>query len=133
NKGAGLMMLGGPSAFGNPNPNNPDDKWIGTPIEGILPVRLRDDNGNPIAGQIINDSLSLKPTPEGLKYLLRIADTPKESTEAWRKIQDGEGAGGPLDGATKLGPAVGGAGGVCEVGGGQGRQPPAPMVGREGH
>src|SRR5205807_372115 len=64
-KGSGLMMMGGRHAFGNGD-------WIDTPIQDILPVKLKDEKGNPIVGQI-SDEVELKPMSEGLKYLLRIA------------------------------------------------------------
>src|SRR5262249_2117133 len=99
-KGAGLMMLGGPRAFGNGD-------WIGTPIEDILPVRLRNDSREPVKEQVGGD-VTLKPTPEGLKYLLRIADTPQASEETWGKGQ-ADPTGSPLNGATILGKPVTGA------------------------
>jgi len=99
-KGAGLMILGGKRAFGNGD-------WIGTPLEGILPVRLKDDAGRPIVGHTTGEDVKLIPKPEGLAYLLRIAGSPEDSIKAWEKVQSGEGV--PLDGATKLGPAVAGA------------------------
>jgi hypothetical protein len=100
-KGAGLMMLGGPRAFGNGD-------WIGTPIEDILPVRLRNKEGPPVTGESKNE-VTLKPTAEGLRYLLRIADTPQASEDAWLNKVQGNTDGAGLLGVTKLGDPVPGA------------------------
>src|SRR5262249_31683524 len=102
-KGAGLLMLGGPRAFGNGD-------WIGTPIEDILPVRLRDKDRQPVTGAIKAEDLILKPTPEGLKYILRTADTPQASEDAWiNKVQNPNKDGAGLKDATRLGEPVVGA------------------------
>jgi hypothetical protein len=75
-------MMGGRHAFANGD-------WAGTPIEEMLPVKLDKP------GQSIKE-VRLTPTPEGLRYVLRIADQPEQSKKKWETMP-------PLNGCTPLG------------------------------
>jgi uncharacterized membrane protein len=86
NKRTGLLMMGGRYAFGNGD-------WRGTEIEKMLPVRLNQQGQNATR-------VRLKPTDEGLRYVLRIADRPEESRDKWSKMPE-------LRGYTPLGEPLG--------------------------
>ena len=77
-KRTGLMLMGGRNSFGS-------GLWANTPVGAMLPVKLNRK------GQL-GDSILLKPTAEGLKYVLRLADNPKDSAARWEKVQKPEGA-----------------------------------------
>ncbi len=82
-KGAGFMMLGGYSSFGNSD-------WKGTEIEKLLPVDLS------VRGQE-EQPVQMTPTEAGLRrfgYILRIADG-QDVARAWEKLPK-------LDGITTL-------------------------------
>jgi uncharacterized membrane protein len=82
-KGAGFMMLGGYSSFGNSD-------WKGTEIEKLLPVDLS------VRGQE-EQPVRMTPTEAGLRrfgYILRIADG-QDVAKAWAKLPK-------LDGITTL-------------------------------
>lgn len=86
NKRTGLLMMGGRHAFGNGD-------WRGTDIEKMLPVRLDQQGQNP-------NRVRLKPTDDGLRYVLRLADRPEDSKECWEKMPE-------LNGYTRLGTPLG--------------------------
>src|SRR5262249_42257078 len=69
-KRTGLLMMGGPYAFSK-------KQCGGTYIEKPLPIRLVEDP------QQVED-VELKPTAEGLRYVLRLADQEEESKDRWR-------------------------------------------------
>jgi Putative glutamine amidotransferase len=96
NKRTGLLMMGGRFAFGNSD-------WFGTPLEEMLPVKLKDDKGIPVRGPV-DAFITMNPTAEGLKYVLRLAGSPDESKALWEKVQAKENA--KLNGMTLLGPPV---------------------------
>jgi uncharacterized membrane protein len=83
--GAGFLMLGGYTTFGNGD-------WQGTPLDPLLPVDLG------VRGQE-EDKVSIVPTDAGIRrfsYLLRLDDA-RDAKEAWNKLP-------PLEGMTRLGP-----------------------------
>src|SRR5207247_231630 len=72
-KGTGLLMMGGYASFG--------EKWKGTEIENLLPVKL-----DPVAGQI-DGPVKVAPTNLGLAhFLLRLNKTEEDSKAAWGKM-----------------------------------------------
>jgi uncharacterized membrane protein len=78
--GAGFLMLGGYSSFGNSD-------WQGTPIEKMLPLELPASRGQ------IDENRKMVPTPDGLRrfaYLLRLTDEDKPE-KAWEGLPDLEG------------------------------------------
>jgi uncharacterized membrane protein len=84
--GAGFLMLGGYSTFG-------DGDWKGTPVEKLLPVDLN------VRGQIRED-VKIVPTEAGVRrfgYLMRLDDGKKDGKE-WEDLP-------ALKGMTRLGPA----------------------------
>jgi uncharacterized membrane protein len=84
--GAGFLMMGGYSTFGNGD-------WDVPPINRLLPVDLS------VRGQD-EDEVHMVPTDAGLRrfsYLLRLDDT-KDARAAWSKLPK-------LQGMTRLGPA----------------------------
>ncbi len=90
-KGVGLLMTGGHATFAG-SPNIPDASgWRGTKaIEDILPVDL--NQAPPVAETAFtNDAnrFQLLPTFEARDhYLTRLGNTPAESNEQWRKLND---------------------------------------------
>jgi uncharacterized membrane protein len=82
-KGAGLLMMGGYSSFGNSD-------WRNTPMEDLLPVDLN------VNGQI-DGAVKMEPTPAGIsRYVMRLADKPDENQALWQKLPE-------LTGMTRLG------------------------------
>jgi uncharacterized membrane protein len=78
-KGAGLMMLGGYSTFGNGD-------WKDTPLERMLPVDLS------VKGQD-EEPVQMVPTPDGLRrfpYVLRLDGEP-DLQAAWKRLAKLEG------------------------------------------
>lgn len=99
NKGAGLLMLGGYSSFGNGD-------WQDTVLKDLLPVELK-----PLGQD--ERAVKMTPTEAGLRkfsYLLRLSDTVKEPAEAWEVLH-------PLAGMTRLGKPKEGVGDVLAVNG----------------
>jgi uncharacterized membrane protein len=87
NKRTGLLMMGGEHSFSK-------REWGNTEIEKMLPVRLRDEaEQNP-------DRVMLRPTEDGLRYVLRLADQARDSKEKWELMPQ-------LNGVTRLGPPLG--------------------------
>ena len=85
-RGAGLMMLGGRSSFG-------EGGWAGTPVADVLPVEVR-----PGEGQIEPEGgLKLIPNAQGLdSFLLQLGPTRRESLRLWDALP-------PISGANRLG------------------------------
>lgn len=86
-KGAGLIMLGGRSSFG-------EGGWGNTDLAGVLPVTLRAGDGQvePEAG------LKFEPNTLGLQnFILRLAPTPEETRRLWDVLP-------PLSGANRITP-----------------------------
>jgi hypothetical protein len=84
--GAGLIMLGGRSSFG-------EGGWGNTPVAGILPVAVRVGDGQiePPEG------LKFQPNTVGLQnFILRLAPTPEESRRLWDLLP-------PLTGTNRFG------------------------------
>jgi uncharacterized membrane protein len=79
NKRTGLLMLGGENTLGK-------GEWAKEEVIGnMMPVKLN-RTGHPM------DDISLKPTAEGLKYVLRLREKAEESLERWEKVQTPKGA-----------------------------------------
>ncbi|HZV04199.1 MAG TPA: glutamine amidotransferase [Gemmataceae bacterium] len=79
-KGAGFLMLGGYSTFGNSD-------WQGTPIEKMLPIDFSTSRGQ------IEENRKMLPTQNGLGsfgYLLRLSDGEKPE-KAWETLPELEG------------------------------------------
>jgi uncharacterized membrane protein len=79
-RGAGFLMLGGYSSFGNSD-------WQGTPIEKIVPVDLATSRGQ------IEENRKMLPTRTGLDsfgYILRLGDDPKPE-KTWETLPELEG------------------------------------------
>ena len=79
-RGAGLLMLGGYSTFGNSD-------WQGTPIERMLPIDFATSRGQ------IEENRKMLPTQTGLRsfgYLLRLSDDAKPE-KAWESLPELEG------------------------------------------
>src|SRR5207302_1506762 len=85
-KRTGLLMMGGTFAFSK-------EVWGGSEIEKLLPIRLG-------AGEQSTADVKLKPTEEGLQYVLRLADKAADSEERWKKLP-------ALNGMTLLGDPAG--------------------------
>lgn len=84
--GAGVMMLGGRSSFG-------DGGWANTEVGAILPTTVHPGDGQlePAEG------LKFVPVETGTdSFILKLAPTPAESAAAWRALR-------PLNGANLLG------------------------------
>lgn len=82
--GAGLVMLGGYSTFGNGD-------WKGTPLEPLLPVELTPQGE-------VEEPIRVTPTEQGLRlygYVLGLAGGTQESRAAWARLP-------VLDGMMKL-------------------------------
>jgi uncharacterized membrane protein len=85
--GAGFLMLGGYSSFGNSD-------WQGTPIERLLPIDLERSRGQ------IEEDRQMVPTQDGLRkfgYLLRLSDE-KDPKKPWLDLP-------PLEGLSRLQPS----------------------------
>jgi uncharacterized membrane protein len=83
-RGAGLLMLGGYSTFGNSD-------WPGTVIEKMLPVEMEQSRGQ------IDEDRQMVPTQEGLSkfgYILRLAEG-KDQKKLWEDLP-------PLQGINRL-------------------------------
>jgi uncharacterized membrane protein len=79
-RGAGFLMLGGYSSFGNSD-------WQGTPIEKMLPIDFATSQGQ------IEENRKMLPTQTGLGsfgYLLRLGDGDKPE-KAWETLPELEG------------------------------------------
>jgi uncharacterized membrane protein len=79
-RGAGFVMLGGYSSFGNSD-------WQGTPIEKMLPLDLPASRGQ------IEQDRKMLPTQNGLRgfaYLLRLTDDARPE-KAWESLPELEG------------------------------------------
>jgi uncharacterized membrane protein len=79
-RGAGFLMLGGYSSFGNSD-------WQGTPIERILPLDFSTSRGQ------IEENRKMLPTQNGLGtfgYILRLSDGDKPE-KAWETLPELEG------------------------------------------
>ncbi|HEY7313815.1 MAG TPA: glutamine amidotransferase [Gemmataceae bacterium] len=79
-QGAGLVMLGGYSTFGNSD-------WQGTVLEKMLPIDLERSRGQ------IEEDRKMLPTQEGLArfgYILRIAES-KDPKKPWEDLPELEG------------------------------------------
>lgn len=79
-QGAGLVMIGGYSTFGNGD-------WQGTSLERMLPVDMESSKGQ------VEEDRKMLPTQDGLRkfaYLLRLADGRKPE-QAWQELNDLEG------------------------------------------
>jgi uncharacterized membrane protein len=79
-RGAGFLMLGGYSTFGNSD-------WQGTPVERMLPVDLAMSRGQ------IEENRKMLPTQNGLRgfaYLLKLTDGDKPE-KAWETLPELEG------------------------------------------
>lgn len=79
-RGAGFLMLGGYSSFGNSD-------WQGTPIEKMLPIDFSTSRGQ------IEENRKMLPTQNGLGsfgYLLRLSDGDKPE-KAWETLPELEG------------------------------------------
>lgn len=79
-RGAGFLMLGGYSSFGNSD-------WQGTPIERMLPIDFSTSRGQ------IEENRKMMPTQNGLAsfgYLLRLSDEGKPE-KAWETLPELEG------------------------------------------
>ena len=84
-KGAGLIMLGGRSSFG-------EGGWGNTDLAGVLPVTIRAGDGQTEPA----DGLKFEPNAFGLQnYLLRLAPTPDETRRIWDELP-------PLTGANRI-------------------------------
>jgi uncharacterized membrane protein len=84
-RGAGLMMLGGRSSFG-------DGGWAGSEIADVLPVEIHPGDGQlePEGG------IKVVPNPLGLdSYVLRVASTRAESQRLWESLP-------PIGGANRF-------------------------------
>ena len=85
-RGAGLMMLGGRSSFG-------EGGWAGTPVGEILPVTLRPGEGQ----EEPEGGLKVLPNDRALdNYVLQIGPTRAESLRLWQQLP-------PIPGANRLG------------------------------
>ncbi len=86
-QGAGLIMLGGRTSFG-------EGGWASTDLAGVLPVTIRAGDG-----QIEPpDGMKFEPNALGLQnYILRLASTPEESRRIWDLLP-------PLTGANRFEP-----------------------------
>jgi len=85
-RGAGLMMLGGRSSFG-------EGGWAGTPVADVLPVEVRAGEGQiePEGG------LKVIPNAQGLdNFVLQLGSTRRESLRLWEELP-------PIPGANRLG------------------------------
>jgi uncharacterized membrane protein len=79
-RGAGFLMLGGYSSFGNSD-------WQGTPVEKILPIDFANSRGQ------IEENRKMVPTRTGLDsfgYILRLGDDPKPE-KVWETLPELEG------------------------------------------
>ncbi|HWG41173.1 MAG TPA: glutamine amidotransferase [Gemmataceae bacterium] len=79
-QGAGFLMLGGYSSFGNSD-------WQNTPIEKMLPIDLSNSKGQ------VEEDRKMLPTRDGLDkfaYILRLADG-KDPKKAWENLPELEG------------------------------------------
>ena len=86
-RGAGLIMLGGRSSFG-------EGGWGNTALAGIVPFTMRNGDGQtePEAG------IRFEPSPLGLQsFVLRLGPNPQESKKVWDSLP-------PLSGANRFGP-----------------------------
>lgn len=83
NKGMGLVMLGGAETFANSD-------WQMSAIADLFPVRF--DQPGQIEGRV-----RVAPTPEGLQYILRLADDPASNQRIWDRTLP------PLEGMTRPG------------------------------
>jgi uncharacterized membrane protein len=85
-KGAGLMMLGGRTSFG-------EGSWGSTALAGVAPVEMRLGDGQMEA----SDGLRFVPSPAGLNgFVLRLDPNPDESRKRWESLP-------PMTGANRLG------------------------------
>lgn len=84
-KGTGLLFLGG---YETPWADNND--WGGNPLAALLPTEAG-PNGQ------IEPKVSMQPTEDGKRYLLRLEENPEKNDQVWHKILD------PLEGITRLG------------------------------
>ncbi len=85
-RGAGLMMLGGRSSFG-------EGGWADTPVGETLPVVLRPGEGQ----EEPEGGLKVLPNARGLdNYVLQIGPTSTESLRLWQELP-------PIPGANRLG------------------------------
>ena len=86
--GAGLMMLGGRSSFG-------EGGWGATPINEILPSDLGPNDGEVAAG---DEGIKVVPSTSGLdNYVVRLGAAPAESLGIWGRLA-------PITGYNRLGP-----------------------------
>jgi uncharacterized membrane protein len=85
-RGAGLVMLGGRSSFG-------EGGWANTDLAGIVPFVM-----HPGDGQMEQpNGLKFEPNPVGLQsYLLRLAPAIEESRKLWEELP-------PISGANRFG------------------------------
>jgi uncharacterized membrane protein len=85
--GAGLIMLGGRSSFG-------EGGWAGTEVAGVLPVNIR-----PGDGQLEPDGgVKVVPNRRGLEsYLMQVGPNPAESARLWNALP-------PLSGINRFQP-----------------------------
>jgi hypothetical protein len=105
-KGAGLIMLGGRSSFG-------EGGWASTPIAAILPVDIHAGDGvlEP------KDGLKFVPSPLGLQaFVLRLGPTPEDSRRLWDMLP-------PLPGANRFGQPKPSASVLAVGSGGGGNEP----------
>ncbi len=85
-RGAGLIMLGGRSSFG-------EGGWGNTALSGIAPVAMHGGDGQLEPP----DGLKIEPIASGLQnYVLRLGGNPDESRRAWQALP-------PLTGANRFG------------------------------
>ncbi len=81
-KGAGLIMLGGRSSFG-------EGGWANTPVASILPVDIHAGDGSIEP----KDGLKFVPNPLGLQnFVLRLGPTPEDSRRIWDSLPSLPGA-----------------------------------------
>ncbi len=87
-KGTGLLFLGGyDTPWGD---RNDWTRAFALPLTSLLPVAL-DKEGQ------IDHKVSMQPTSDGKKYVLRLDDDPVKNDQLWSKVFD------PLDGVTRIG------------------------------
>jgi uncharacterized membrane protein len=89
-QGMGLLMIGGNKSFGYSD-------WhteLGKDIADVLPVQLKDKEGIPFVDHIKKEERLVPLRPD--HFLLKLAETAKESDKIWGKLQ-------PLNGMNQLG------------------------------
>jgi uncharacterized membrane protein len=81
-RGGGFLMLGGEQAF-------QQGGYAGTPIEDLLPVRLRTRSGDTWGMGLVDRSFRLTLAPDGRTHpLMRLSDDPEENLDRWAGLPE---------------------------------------------